>query len=195
LLTRFRKSLSILVTPVARAIAKSGVHPNAVTLAGLAISFLAPPTALLFPPLLPLVIAVSAYMDVVDGALARISGRVSKRGAFLDSFSDRIEELMYLIALGLLGVPMLLVALTVATSYLVSYLRALGELRGVKMEGIGLFERGERVIVVLATSIVLAIRIPHAIAISTAMIMALTTLNIVTIVQRFAHVWRTLGEK
>ena len=195
MLTRFRKSLSILVTPVARAIAKSGVHPNAVTLAGLAISFLAPPTALLFPPLLPLVIAVSAYMDVVDGALARISGRVSKRGAFLDSFSDRIEELMYLIALGLLGVPMLLVALTVATSYLVSYLRALGELRGVKMEGIGLFERGERVIVVLATSIVLAIRIPHAIAISTAMIMALTTLNIVTIVQRFAHVWRTLGEK
>ncbi len=193
MLTRFRKSLSLFVIPVARAIAKSGIHPNAVTAIGLAISFLAPITATFFPPLLPLIVATSAYMDAVDGAIARISGRVSKRGAFLDSFSDRIEELMYLISLGLLGVPMILVAVGIATSYLISYLRALGELRGVRMEGVGLFERGERVLVVLALSIILVLGAPYARQICVAVMMIFVALNVVTIAQRFVHIWRRLG--
>ncbi len=190
-----RKKLSVFITPVARLVAAGKVHPNAVTLTGLAISFLAPALAVYAPTLVPVAIAASAYMDAVDGAVARLTNRVSRRGAFLDSFSDRVEELMYCIALGLMGLPMIAIVVFVATSYLISYLRALGELRGVKMEGVGLFERGERVLVVLAVSIMLLLLGGGPFSVPSIVLYAAIALNVVTIVQRFAHVWRNLREE
>ncbi len=35
---------------------------------------------------------VGAFLDVVDGSVARVTGRVSKRGAFLDTLVDRYVE-------------------------------------------------------------------------------------------------------
>ena len=194
MLTRLRKKLSLFVVPVARLVAQGKVSPNAVTLSGLIISFASPAAALFFAPLVPITIALSAYMDAIDGAVARMTGRVSRRGAFLDSFSDRVEELMYSIALGILGIPMVVVAIFVATSYLISYLRALGELRGVKMEGVGLFERGERILVILAVSILLLALGGGPLSIPSIVMYVAIALNVATIVQRFVHVWRSISE-
>ncbi len=194
MLTRLRKKLAIFVMPIARAIAKSGASPNLVTVLGLAISFLAPPLALVAPYAVPIVIALSSYMDAIDGAIARLTGRVSRRGAFLDSFSDRVEELMYAIALGIMGIPMVAIAIFIATSYLISYLRALGELRGIKMEGIGLFERGERILVVLATSILLVFLGGGPTSLPSLLIYLAIALNIATVIQRFVHVWKNIKE-
>jgi len=194
LLTRLRRKLAAFVIPIARLVAKGRISPNAITLAGLVASFASPAAALFLPLLVPAVIAFSAYMDAVDGAVARLTGRVSKKGAFLDSFSDRIEELMYSVSLGIMGIPMIAIAIFVATSYLISYLRALGELRGVKMEGVGLFERGERIIVILAVSILLLALGGGALSVPSLVIYAAIALNVVTIVQRFTHVWRSIVE-
>lgn len=193
MLTRFRAKLRILIYPLAELIAKKCRNPNAVTLAGLAIALSTPIATWFYHIALPILIAVSAYMDALDGAVARLTGRVTKFGAVLDSFCDRVEELCYLLSLALMGLNPLLIAIAVATSYLISYLRALGELRGVRMEGVGLFERGERVVMIFVISIVMLTMSGRvSVFIATALLIAMITLNTVTIIQRVVHIYKSL---
>ena len=193
LLTRFRKRLSVFVYPLARILAHKCRNPNTVTLTGLAIAMITPLAAWIYPTLLPLLIALSAYMDALDGAIARLTGRVTRFGAVLDSFCDRVEELCYLISLALLGLNALLIIVAIATSYLISYLRALGELRGVKMEGVGLFERGERITVLLIIAALVAfVHTSRTLFIATLILAAMIALNVVTIAQRISHIHKSL---
>jgi archaetidylinositol phosphate synthase len=92
---------------------------------------------------------VSGFLDIVDGSVARITKRISKKGAFLDSVFDKIAEVIIFgaIALGQLADSFwCLVAL--GLSLLVSYTRARAESLGGKLKGIGIGERAERLILI-----------------------------------------------
>ena len=91
---RFRAFWGGVFRPIARLLLSWGVSPDAVTLVG-TLGVCA--GALIFFPqglLLAGVLVITAFVfsDIVDGNMARMSGRVSPFGAFLDSTLDRIAD-------------------------------------------------------------------------------------------------------
>lgn len=100
-------------------------------------------------------ILVAGWFDVVDGAVAGVTKRVSKRGAFLDSTLDRVAEVG--IYLGILAgglAPPVLVLTALSLSLLVSYTRAKGDALGIRLSGVGVGERSERLLILAVASIV-----------------------------------------
>ena len=98
---------------------------------------------------------IGSVLDILDGALARSSGKGTPFGAFLDSTTDRISEVFMLGAIALVfsrDGDQLAVAFTfaaVAGSFLVSYTRARAEALGLKGD-VGIGSRAERVVVIVA---------------------------------------------
>jgi archaetidylinositol phosphate synthase len=91
---------------------------------------------------------ISGFFDIVDGSVARVLKKTTTRGAFLDSNFDKISEALIFIgiAIGGLANP-ILAMIALATSILVSYLRARAESLGIELKGIGIGERAERLLV------------------------------------------------
>ena len=100
-------------------------------------------------------VLVAGGFDIVDGAVARVTGRASKRGAFLDSTLDRVAEVAVFagILLGGYSTPVL-VLLALSFSLLVSYTRAKGDALGVALSGVGIGERSERLLILAILSMV-----------------------------------------
>jgi archaetidylinositol phosphate synthase len=158
LLDKLRGRLAVLFAALGKAAASVGVSPNAWTFVGLLVSFLA---AVSFwssgyrgELLGGLLILASGFLDVVDGAVARVTGRMSKQGAFLDSTLDRVAEVAIYLGIltgGLANAALVLLALSF--SLLVSYTRARGEALGASLAGVGIGERSERLLVLAIASI------------------------------------------
>ncbi len=130
---------------------------------------------------------VGSILDILDGALARRSGKGSPFGAFLDSTVDRIGEAFMIAAIGLVlmrdgstwGLALAFAAM--AGSFLVSYTRARAEVLGLKGD-VGLGSRAERVVVITAGLVLAPIgALPWAMAI-------LTATAWITVVQRVLSV-------
>ena len=100
-----------------------------------------------------LLFVVGSILDILDGALARESGKATPFGAFVDSVSDRISEAFMLGAIALVfargsntvALAFCFVALT--GSFLVSYARAKAEIIGLRGD-VGIGSRAERVVVI-----------------------------------------------
>jgi CDP-diacylglycerol--glycerol-3-phosphate 3-phosphatidyltransferase len=137
-----------------------------------------------------LVLIGSALPDLFDGSLAKASGRASRRGAFFDSVGDRVSDTVVLAgfawyAQDRFGGHAALVPMAVlGVSQLVSYIRAKGDALGINAKG-GLMERGERVFVLCV-----ALKFP---ADMLWLLWVVFALSCVTVVQRFAKVWRQAG--
>jgi len=99
------------------------------------------------------VIAVGSLLDGLDGAVARASGKVSARGAFLDSAFDRVGEIAAFagLAFAMEGEAriLLLIVLAIGGAMLVPYMRARAEAEGLMGTG-GLMGRTERLILFCA---------------------------------------------
>ena len=101
-------------------------------------------------------VLVGSVFDLLDGGIARSTGRVSKRGALMDSVFDRVAEVVVLLGLAIYylsgaeasdtGVVLAFVA--VAGSLMVSYVRARAEGLGVKGTA-GFLTRPERVVIMV----------------------------------------------
>lgn len=177
--------------PVVRLLAGTPLTPNTVTWLGFLITVGAAAlivTGHIFAA--GFVVLVAGLCDMLDGALARLTGRVSRFGAILDSTLDRLSEAVVL--LGLLWVYLrggqvgagLLVGFALLGSLLVSYLRA--RMEGMGIEGrVGLFTRPERV-VVLALGLLLS-QFDYALLTALAVI---TFFSYFTAVQRLVYAWR-----
>lgn len=132
---------------------------------------------------------VSAVGDAMDGTLARISGKGSRFGAFLDSTIDRFEEsivflgliIYYTYAGGVYEIPLILVA-TVG-SLMVSYTRARAEAVGVSCK-VGFMTRIPRVAIMIVGMLLDQMLITLA-------VLAVTSLS--TALHRMYHVWRMTG--
>jgi CDP-diacylglycerol--glycerol-3-phosphate 3-phosphatidyltransferase len=128
-----------------------------------------------------------SVMDTLDGRYARISGKGTLFGAFLDSTLDRVEEGIVLTAVAATfterGDELAVAAVVVAvmSSLVVSYTRARAESLGVECK-VGIADRLVRVII-LSAGLVLA----DLGALEPA-VYVLAALSTVTVVQRILHV-------
>ena len=153
-----RQRVRDLATPIATALGRLGLTPNALTLIGFAGTCVAALAAAwqwwLAAGVLVLVFGI---FDLFDGALARATGRASKLGAFLDSTFDRAGEgIVYVgVAAGCLAAGFLdgavLATAALAAASLVPYTRAkaesLGFATGSGMANVGLAPREVRLVI------------------------------------------------
>jgi len=170
---------------VASAIARSGISPNAITFIGFLISLA---SAYLFYTKDPLwggiILLLSGFFDIIDGAVARASGKVSRWGGVLDSTLDRYSDLVIIGAILIAGLcDPIAGAAALIGSVMVSYVRAKGELESVKMSSVGLMERAERIVVLAAAAIA---------GYTWVGIIVLAVLTQVTVLQRLYHIWKSL---
>ena len=150
-----------IFTSPAKLLAKMGVTPNMVTIAGTIIN-MALAIGLLARGYLALggiLIGITAFADSLDGVLARLTNRTSEFGAFLDSSMDRLADgaifgsLLYWAITGLApgGIrPATIIAAICALvgAAAVPYVRARGEALGVVAK-VGIGERTDRLVVAL----------------------------------------------
>jgi CDP-diacylglycerol--glycerol-3-phosphate 3-phosphatidyltransferase len=180
-------------TPTARILSKTGVTPNTLTVMGFLVS-VAAGVLIATEYFLAggLVVLLAGAFDLLDGPLARTTGKTSKFGGFLDSTLDRLSEAAVLA--GILAYyafhegtwePLLAYGCFVG-SVMVSYLRARAEGLGIKCE-VGIFTRVERVIV-MSIGLIVGQWVGLAIPI---MLGIVTALAFVTVLQRLIHVQRT----
>src|SRR5215212_90496 len=96
----WRDRLSRWFTPLAR---RCPFSPNSITIAALVLNLVAAGLFYTrwFLPALAFVI-VAAFMDAFDGIVARVQGKASRYGDFLDHFADRVSDL-FLVAGWLIG--------------------------------------------------------------------------------------------
>jgi CDP-diacylglycerol--glycerol-3-phosphate 3-phosphatidyltransferase len=171
------------------AIHLSGVTPNAITLMGLAVTAV---SAVLigFGWLFAggLVLLFAGLFDILDGAVARATGRVNNYGAFLDSTTDRYAEvftyiglLVYFVLNGHQKLEPILVIASLSGSLLVSYARARAQSLGFTCEG-GLLARPERVIIAVIGLVIAPVLTPA--------LWVLAVLTNITALQRVLIVWR-----
>lgn len=121
------------------------VAPTAVTAVGLLIC-LTVPLAARYAPLGLLagaaLVLLAGVADALDGAVAVVTGRVSRLGFVYDSVADRLGEAAWLTAFWLAGAPGPLVVVGGATCWLHEYVRA--RAAGAGMRGVGVVTVGER---------------------------------------------------
>jgi len=141
------------------------------------------------PSFAALLLLLSALLDALDGYVARKLGKATGFGAFLDSTVDRASDALHTYALYLYGVLGVQAAYALlALEFLVSYTRARAESLGVNLGGVGLMERGERV---LAKVVSLAF-LSASLALAQAIAYILLALTTVTVLQRVDAVARKL---
>jgi len=174
-----RSRLSGLQGRLGRAAASLMPDPSAWTALGLALAMLAGLAYWVGPVWAAgLLLLASGFLDVVDGAVARATSRVSAAGAFTDSSMDRFAEVAVYAGLAAGGrAPGWMIALALGLSLTVSYMRArLESLSRERPRGLELGERAERL---LALGVLSALGLP---LVGVALVLALA---IETNVERF----------
>ena len=182
-----------LITPIAKVMIKLGLNATALTVLGFAAAAIA---GLLFSlghiRSAALAVLVSGILDSADGTVARLSGKVTRAGAFTDSAVDRYCEAVIFFGLSLhflLVSAFSLVLLTfvaMSGAFMVSYMRA--RLEGLGKEcRVGLLEREDRVIVLAAGGLVGAIGLEIA-------LWVLAVFSHYTALQRVRYATRSLKD-
>ncbi len=190
MLTKLRSKVARLLTSVSRplAIAPAWVY----TLLALILSLLFLVACSIGLVLIALTLLIlSSLLDAIDGCVARIRGEASPRGALLDSVTDRVIDLVYGLGLLTLGFSPLIVYLWTTLSIVISYIRSRYEsLRpGSTLEGVGLMERGDRVIAIV---IVLTLLLFIGKNMATLALTIACVLAGITVVERFIQAYRRL---
>jgi CDP-diacylglycerol--glycerol-3-phosphate 3-phosphatidyltransferase len=189
MLKALRPLLARLLDPVARALARTPITPNALTIigtVGVSAGALALfPTGHLFAGTMVCWFFVTA--DMLDGALARVKGTTGVFGAFLDSTLDRVADaavfggLAIWFVLGGHSKLMAGVALfCLVSGALVSYAKARAEGLGLRCD-VGLAERTERLLIGLVAAGLAGLGVPYVLS---AGLWILAVASAITFVQR-----------
>ncbi|MGN6087970.1 MAG: phosphatidylinositol phosphate synthase [Actinomycetales bacterium] len=158
MLNRYARALfTAIFTPIARGLLRLGVGPDVVTLVG-TLGVVA--GALIFYPQGKffwgtVVITLFVFSDLIDGTMARMTGRSSNWGAFLDSTLDRVGDAAVFGGLAMWfagrGDNLLLCALCIwclALGGVVPYAKARAESLGMTAN-VGIAERADRLVLIL----------------------------------------------
>jgi|YelNatPaOPRAMG01_1025707.scaffolds.fasta_scaffold06134_11 archaetidylinositol phosphate synthase len=197
MLTRLKEKVQSAIKAQAKAADKIGLTPNIISVIGILLALLSALAYANGRQSITMAVAVvllllSGYCDMLDGALARLCQKTTPFGGFLDSLLDRYADSAVYFGIifgGLCTVPWGLAALI--GSLLVSYSRARAEAVGIKMETIGLAERAERIIIIAAATIA---EIFFA-GIIEAGIILLAILTNLTVLQRSLYTYKALKKK
>ena len=158
-LNNLRGTLRPALEKIGKGFAATGLSPNFWTVVGLVIALssavvygMGVEFGLIIGGILLL---VSGFFDMVDGQVARVTGKTSKKGEYLDSMFDKISEVAIFLGILVGGyAEPYLVLLAITLSLLVSYARAKSDLINIKLQGIGIGERAERLLVIAIVGII-----------------------------------------
>jgi len=201
-----------ILDPIVRAMLALGLQPDHLTVLGFALSLGAGFAFAIGKFRVAATVALAAGVcDILDGQVARLGGKVTRFGAFLDSTLDRIAEAALFVGIAWYYIAQLvdmtinpgrvianaqhnLFPLTFAVtalnavlglvgSFMVSYTRARAEGLGLECK-VGWFERPERLVVLIVAGFFgLGPVIPG-------MLIVLVVFSFATAIQRMAHVWK-----
>jgi len=195
MLERFRGLTARLLGPLVRTLLRLGVSPDLVTVLGtvgvVVAALICFPQGWLWQG--ALVVTFFVLADMLDGQMAKVSGRASSWGAFLDSTSDRLGDaavfggvLLYFTyqrdstlwgAVALAGLVF---------GQWTSYVKARAESLGFTCSG-GLAARADRLVIILVGTFVAGFGVPYVLEVAVA-VLAVTSM--ITVFQRIAQVRR-----
>ncbi len=189
---QIHESIDRRLGPLTRVLARLGVRPSQITVAGTLICLTGADLVLADRLVLAgAVWLVGSALDLVDGALARNQGQVTAGGAFLDSTLDRISEgalfaaIAYHFAQAGNELAATFTAVALLGALLVSYTRARAEALGATCK-VGIITRAERV-VLLGLGLCFGLIEPA--------VYLLAALSAVSVAQRVQHSLRELDAK
>ena len=159
MLNNLRESLKPILEKMGRGFASTGLSPNFWTVVGLVFAITSSIVygmgieyGLIIGGILLL---VSGFFDMVDGQVARVTGKTSIKGSYLDSMFDKIAEVAIFLGILIGGyAEPYLVLLAITLSLLVSYARAKSDAINIKLQGIGIGERAERLLAIAIIGII-----------------------------------------
>jgi len=191
-----------LIDPVADALARRRVNPNVITTVGTTFMLAA---AVIYGTghisVAGWVLVGTAFFDVVDGMVARRTGRESVFGAFYDSTLDRISDGALLAGLTVFwasdtphhSVTMVTISLAaIIGSFLTSYTRARAEALGHDAK-VGLIQRPERIVLLSAPQALFGLAFNGWVLKAIVTLLAVTSW--ITVAQRIAFVYRVTNGK
>ena len=185
-----------LIDPVADFFVRTGVHPNTITAFGTACTVAASVifgmghirTAGWF-------LGLTALFDVLDGTVARRSGKASTFGAFLDSTLDRLADGAVFVGLATFyalsvehgSTLMMLVCMSgLIGALMTSYTRARAEPLGIDAK-VGMVQRPERVVLLSAPQAFFGLALGGWVL--RAVVFIITIGAWITVIQRIAFVY------
>ncbi len=160
-LNNLRNTLKPALEKIGKGFASTGLSPNFWTGIGLIFALAsaviyAVIDAVEFGLILGgVLLLISGFFDMVDGQVARVTGKTSLKGSYLDSMFDKIAEVAIFLGILIGGyAEPYLVLLAITLSLLVSYARAKSDIIHIKLQGIGIGERAERLLVIAIVGII-----------------------------------------
>ena len=194
MLNKFRKSLQPILEKIGFLFSSIGLSPNTLSLIGFIITIISSiifgintlqldPT-INFSAIGSLLLLAGGFFDVIDGSVAKVTKRTSRKGSFLDSTLDKISETIIFLgkAIGGFANPILCL-LAVSSSLLVSYIRSRAETIGIDLSGVGFGERAERILILVVMGL---LPFPHSLEYGVIIVIGI---SIITIIQR---IYKTL---
>ncbi len=191
-----RRVVGVVVNPIARGLLRIGISPDVVTVVG-TVGVCA--AALGFFPrgeflVGVLVMVLFIFSDLLDGTMARLSGRSGPWGNFLDSTLDRVADgclfaslLIWFVSIGDTWTSAAAVTCLVGGA-VISYAKARAESVGATAD-VGIAERAERLIIVVVAAFLAGVGVPYVLP---AAMQVLAVLTVVTVIQRFVVVRQQL---
>jgi len=151
--SNLKKQFEAIVVKGVAPLRKLGITPNMITVLGVIVSVLAAWALATYSGdsgnlvTAGTLLLLSGFLDAIDGTLARATGKVTRFGGFFDSVCDRYSDAIVLASVIYSGLcdPFWGFAALIG-SMMVSYSRSRAEAASVKMAGVGLAERAERMI-------------------------------------------------
>jgi CDP-diacylglycerol---glycerol-3-phosphate 3-phosphatidyltransferase len=195
------------ISPVGDLFARAGIHPHVLTVAGFVVSLLA---GILYAGGSffwgACLLVLAGICDTLDGQIARQTNKQSRFGAFFDSTLDRYSDLFPFAGLayyfsggrGFAGstpsdpspLTVLVIIMTIAGSFMVSYTRARSEGLGVECRK-GIMQRPERITLLIIGSFLGALPAVGSVLMKITLVI-LAVLTNATAVSRMMHTRRQL---
>ncbi|MGH3733658.1 MAG: CDP-alcohol phosphatidyltransferase family protein [Acidimicrobiales bacterium] len=185
---KFRQSVDTRMAPVGRGLVRIGLSADVLTTSGLVFACAtAWAIGAGYNWLAIVLLTLTGFHDLLDGAVAKASQRASQRGSFFDSVTDRVGDAIimggaaYYLTSHHHGQLVLLPFGILTTTFLISYQRSKAESLGLAAKG-GLMERAERLILLGVGLVTYAIFIP--------VLWIMLGLTAMTAAGRFWRVWQ-----
>lgn len=210
-LSEFAKSGALrLLAPVIDLLIRKGVSPNAITTFGTVATIIGGGFYARGHIILAgWIVGLSAICDLIDGSVARKSGKTSVFGAFYDSTLDRVADGAVLGGLALffarngvhheipnyMSTPMVsVILLGILGSFLTSYTRARAEGLGIDAQ-VGMLPRPDRIVLLSAPQAFFGLALGGWVLMSICVLLTVTAW--ITVVQRVVYVYRvtTVAER
>ncbi|MBU0684840.1 MAG: CDP-alcohol phosphatidyltransferase family protein [Candidatus Thermoplasmatota archaeon] len=157
-LDSYRGEADKILSPAAKRL--STINPNYLSLSSLILAIAAAlfyvmkwDQALLIAAVF---VALSGIFDALDGKVARISSKASKRGDFVDHVIDRYSDAIILAAIAMSAIcPVSFGLFAVIGVLLASYMGTQAQALGLSREYRGILGRADRIAVLIAVSLIM----------------------------------------